>query len=113
MKMISKLLVASALTAGLMNVYTTTVSAQSMSQSQDINATATCTTSGSYGQNTNCTVSTNGSQSQQMRQVLYRSNTLVHRPINTAVDPQVMIAGVLTMVGTSAGAILSLKKKVA
>lgn len=72
-------------------VRATDTAEQSAEQSQTVKVTCT---SGAYGQDSTC--SSEGTQSQKLHQVISYTSVLgaskVHAPVDTAVDPAVLIA---------------------
>ncbi len=120
----TKIALASLLTLPLMAIFSSSVSAD-VSQTQNLSQsyTVNCTT-GAYGQNSTCTATgnQNGEQTQNVTSnnvlgttpIVYRNNgtpVYKHKIVNTGVDPQVIVAGVATMITTAGGAIVTLKKR--
>lgn len=72
-------------------VFATTAAEQSAEQTQTVKVTCT---SGAYGQDSSCT--SEGTQSQKLHQVITYASVLgsskVHTPVDTAVDPSMMLA---------------------
>jgi hypothetical protein len=120
-----KMISATALSAVVMAAVASPVGAQTVNQDQsmDVNSDVhvECT-SGSYGQNLNCTVdaeaNASGEQSQSVdlngRRVVYRADgtpVLVHQVANTALDTNTMIAAFGTIVTGAAGVVAKIKNR--
>ena len=110
MKNISKLIFAALLTAGLMTAFTKTVEAQQQNAENNSTVNVNCTT-GAYGQSNNCYAITNQSINQVMGTTTERQN-LYHPTVGASVDGNTFAAGVITMITTAGGAIITLKKKI-
>jgi hypothetical protein len=121
MKKLAKLAAAVALSAVVLGSFSTTVSAQTVTQEQELNQSVrvNCTT-GAYGQNTTCTAegSQNGRQSQTVvidgvRYFVRNDGTRirVHAPVNTSVDTVTMTGLIATAVSVAGAGLLTLKKR--
>lgn len=121
MKKLTKLAAAVALSAVVLGSFSTSVSAQTVSQGQELNQTVSvnCST-GAYGQNTTCTAegSQTGRQSQTVviNGVRYfvrvdGTRVRIHTPVNTSVDGLTMAGLVATAVTATGAGLLTLKKR--
>lgn len=121
MKNFAKLAAAVTLSAVVLSGFTTQVGAQTVEQNQELNQTVkvNCTTSGSYGQNTNCTAE--GSQTGKQNQkvvidgVTYivradGSKVRYHKPANTSVST-LALSGMIAAALTTAGAGIVIAKR--
>ena len=120
-----KLISATALSAAMLLVTTTSAGAQTVQQNQNMNTNTDVhveCTSGSYGQNLNCkadaTANASGSQSQYVnlngRKVVYRADgtpVYVHNVVDTALDTNTMFVALSTMLTGAAGAVIKIKNR--
>lgn len=121
MKRFAKLAAAVTLSAVVLSGFTTQVGAQTVEQNQELNQTVRveCTTTGSYGQNTNCTAE--GTQTGKQNQtvtidgVTYivradGSRVRYHKPANTSVS-SLALGGMIAAAVTTAGAGIVISKR--
>jgi hypothetical protein len=113
MKKISRLAITAAVLTALTVLFSKPVMAQEQNATNNSNVTVTCT-SGNYGQSNNCYATTNQTINQNMN-VLGATDRrgAGHTPVNTGMDTTTSVAAVITLMSTAAGAVVTLKSKIA